>query len=133
MSETISSQGLFSTWSDRTWLRLAWPAGGLSGLSFIAGAKLLLTSPGNILNGTAINGGVLVLACIATLSGGAAIYSFNRYATLHADVQFIAQWTNLLCRVLAIVELLSFAAVLAWLILHVIGVPPIRHFHHFHY
>ena len=123
MSETISSKGLFSRWSARTWVRFACLAGGLSCLSFLGGAALFLFPPGNLLVGTAMNGTALVSACIATLSGGAGIYGFNRYAGLHADEPFTALWTNLLCRVLAMVELLSFAAVLTWGIFHFIGMP----------
>ena len=77
-----------------------------------------------------MNGAALVLAGITTLSGGAGIYGFNRYAALHADDPFIGLWTNVLCRVLAMVELLSFAAVLTWGIFHFIGVPTFGHFHH---
>lgn len=130
MTETIPSQEIEGKWSTKTWGRFASFASGLSGLSFLTGAALFLFPPGNPLHGAALNGPVLLLAGIATLSGGAGIYGFNRYAALHPDDQFKALWTNVLCRVLAIVELLSFATVLAWLILHFIGVPTFRSFHH---
>ena len=123
MPETISSRKLFSRWSAMTWGRFASVAGGLSCLSFLSGAALFLFPPGNPHGGAAMNGAALVSACIATVSGGAGIYGFNRYAGLHADEPFTALWTNLLCRVLAMVELISFAAVLTWGIFHFIGMP----------
>ena len=125
MSESVPSQTLFSQWSDGTWVRFACLAGGLSCLSFLIGAALFLFPPGNPLGGAAMNGAALVSACIATLSGGAGIYGFNRHADLHTADPFIALWTNLLCRVLAMVELISFATVLAWGIFHFIGMPTI--------
>ncbi len=130
MSETIPTQEIPGKWPARTWRLFAFLAGGLSCLSFLTGAGLFLFPPGNPGGGAAINGVALVLAGLATLSGGVGIYGFNRYADLHPEDQFIALWTNVLGRVLAMVELLSFGAVLAWLILHFIGVPAFTHFHH---
>jgi hypothetical protein len=77
-----------------------------------------------------MNVAALGLALAATLSGGAGIFGLNRYAALNADDSFIALWTNLLCRVMAMVQLVSFAAVLVWMILHYIGLPAVYHFHH---
>ena len=130
MSETIPAREIEGKWSARTWGRFSSFAAGISCLSFLIGAALFLFPPGNPMHGSAMNGAALVLAGIATLSGGMGIYGFNRYAELHADDSFVALWTNLLCRVLAMVELLSFAAVLAWIIIHFIGIPVFGNFHH---
>jgi hypothetical protein len=130
MSESISSKHLFSHWSAQAWRRFASVACGVCCATFLAGTALFLFSPAHGSGGPALNGTALSLAFIATLCGGAGIFGFNRYAALNADDQFIALWTNLLCRVMAMVELLSFAAVLAWLIIHFIGVPTFNHFHH---
>ena len=132
MSETITPKHRFSHWSAKSWRNVASIACGMCCSAFLAGAALFFFPPGNVSGGPALNFAALSLAFIATLSGGAGIFGFNRYAALNAEDQFIALWTNLLCRVMAMVQLLAFATVLAWMILHYIGLPAMGHFHGFH-
>ena len=131
MSESISSKHLFSHWSAKAWRRFASVACGMCCATFLGGMALFLFAPAHVSGSPALNGAALSLAFIATLCGGAGIFGFNRYAALNADDQFIALWTNLLCRVMAMVQLLAFATVLAWMILHYIGLPVMGHFHGF--
>ena len=130
MPESISSKQLFRHWPAKTWRRFAVAACGICCAAFLGGAAFFLFPPGNVSGGPSMNVAALGLALVATLCGGAGIFGLNRYAALNADDSFIALWTNLLCRVMAMVQLVSFAAVLVWMILHYIGLPAVYHFHH---
>ncbi len=98
-------------------------------LAFMAGAGALFVLPGH----AGLNIPALLMGLLATTSGGVGIYTLNRYAAIHADDQYIALWTNLFCRVMAMVELFSLAAVFAWMIIHFVGLPAMGHFHGLHH
>ena len=130
MSTTLTTENRFTPWSAQNWRIFASIACALCCSTFLLSAALFLFPPSDISGGPALNAPALILAFVATLCGGAGIFGFNRYAALNADDQFIALWTNLLSRVMVMVQLFAFGTVLFWTILHFIGLPAISQFHH---
>jgi 4-hydroxybenzoate polyprenyltransferase len=132
MSEQLAPGSSTAGGSDKTLRSVGVIACTTAFLAFMAGAGVLFLLPSHAEGMAGLNLPAVFLGLLATISGAVGIYTLNRYAALHLDDQDIALWTNLFCRVMAMVELFSMAAVLAWLILHFIGLPVISHLHRFH-
>ncbi|MGC9260655.1 MAG: hypothetical protein ACP5I8_11360 [Phycisphaerae bacterium] len=125
MSEDATPVNVPVPGSAKTWCGLAVVAAGVSGISFLGGAAALLFPLPPLPRSMPLY--VPALGILAAVAGGLGIFAFNGYARLKAESIAVTFGTNLLGRLLALIQLLSLAAVLGWLIIHFIGLPALGH------
>ena len=125
MSENSTSRTTVSAQNAKTWRHVGWVAWAISVAAFLIGALTQFFPPHS---GMAVKPSALFMGALAAVAAGVGIYTLNRHAALHSEDPFTALWTNLMCRILMIIELISLAAVCAWAIFHFIGVPIAVHF-----
>ncbi|MDA8377590.1 MAG: hypothetical protein M0Z50_11165 [Planctomycetia bacterium] len=121
MADYVTPMNVSVPVSGTIWRWLALASVGVSGITFLGGAAALFFEIPTPLHAMPLY--IPVLGILAAVSGGVGIFALNAYAAFRAGRISTALWTNLLGRLLALIQLLSLVVVLSFLIVRYIGLP----------